>query len=91
MQYSQYPSQTEIEMADDSTPPDATQQDTTLFQQMMTQQNQQFQLTMQQNQQLFSQTMVSIINQNTSSKNQDTTINQTQAGNIVIEQPINLP
>jgi hypothetical protein len=62
-----------------------------LFQQQMTQQNQQFQLTMQQNQQLFNQTMIALINQNTSSKNQDTTINQTQAGNIVIEQPINLP
>jgi hypothetical protein len=65
--------------------------DNILFMQMVTQQNQQFQATMQQQNEMFQQTLKSMIDQNTLTKELDTTYAMTQAGNITIAHPVNLP
>jgi hypothetical protein len=62
-----------------------------LFYQMITQANQSFQQTMVERQQLFAQQMISVINQNDLSKQLNTTYAMTQAGNITIAHPVNLP
>jgi predicted outer membrane protein len=61
------------------------------FYQMLNQTNERFQQSMTERQQMFNQQMIALINQNTLTKQLDTTYAMTQAGSIVIEQPINLP
>jgi hypothetical protein len=70
---------------------DTSLQSEVQFYQMIMQANERFQQSMTERQQMFSQQMVAIINQNTLTKQLDTTYAMTQAGNIVIEQPVNLP
>jgi hypothetical protein len=62
-----------------------------LFNQMINQTNARFDQMMRERDQLFAQQMVAIINQTTGALQLMTTYNMTQAGNIVIEQPVNLP
>jgi hypothetical protein len=62
-----------------------------LFNQMISQSNARFDALMTERQQLFAQQMIAIINQTTGSLQLQTTYNMTQAGNITIEQPVNLP
>jgi hypothetical protein len=62
-----------------------------LFNQMVTQNDARFDQMMREKDQLFAQQMIAIINQTTGALQLMTTYNMTQAGNIVIEQPVNLP
>jgi hypothetical protein len=73
-------------MSNETTPEQDTQ-----FYQMINQANARFDAQMQERAQMFNQQMVALINQTTGSLQLQTTYNMTQAGNIVIEQPVNLP